>query len=349
MRIKMNFEICMASDDNYSPHLGICLTSILENNKNHFINLHILNNNISKNNLNKLLSLTDKYSNLNINCYDINEFFNNNTIKEDIGKNLKSNEFYKILGISAYARLFIAEILPCNLDKILYLDSDIIVLSDLKELFEMDISNYYCAGCIGSSMASYFYKNSEFNDPFINSGVLLINLDKWRTNKFSSEAISLIKSYPDKNFLHDQNIINIISRNHIKIIDSKFNVSSQNFYVKYKKMLKINSFFGPVDKYATEEEMMHFLKNPTIVHFLSQMWDRPWIVSNNLFNHEVKNPYNEAYFYYKKLSPWCDEPFQISNKKFIIKLYYEFIRFIMVYCPSFVVVALYYIKFKIKP
>ena len=64
----MNLDICMASDDNYAVHLGICIVSIMENNSSN-INMHILDNNISEVNLNKLKSLEDKYPNLTIIFY----------------------------------------------------------------------------------------------------------------------------------------------------------------------------------------------------------------------------------------------------------------------------------------
>ena len=341
----MAIEICMASDDNYCMHMGICIISIMENN-NLNVNIHILNNNISKNNLNNLNEIQNKYSNLKLYFYDVNKYFSENDYDSIISTQLEHNQFYKLLGISAYSRLFLGDILPDNIDKILYLDADTIVLGDLHELFSTDLTDYYCAGVInmnGNSTKS-FYKGKQYNTPFVNSGVLLINIDKWRKTDFINSFLELIRSYPEKNYLHDQNIINILSKGEILLIDPKYNAMSEFYYVNYKKYLKLNSYFASIDKFYTIEQVDIALKNPVVVHFLSQMWDRPWIKQNGLIKHEVKNPFNEKYIYYKSISPWSDEPLQESNQNFTKKIYYEIIRIIMVYFPPYLLLLFQKVK-----
>lgn len=342
----MNLDICMASDDNYAVHLGICILSIVENNDCNNVNMHILDNNISKNNLNKLISLENKYSNLKIHFYNINEYFKNNYVDDLIKIELKNNDFYNLLGISAFSRLFLGDILSDNIEKILYLDADTIVLSNLEELFEIDLEDCYVAGVVDimSNITKKFYKTGEIKSPFINSGVLLINLDKWRKIDFATLSINLINEYPDKNYLHDQNIINIICAENKLLLDPKFNVMSEFFYVDYSKNLKINSNFGSIKNFYPVGDVYNALKNPVIVHFLSQVWDRPWISQIGIFKHSSKNPYNDSYNFYKSMSPWRCIPLQENNKKFHEKLYYEFIRFIMVYLPSSILTIMFYIK-----
>ena len=341
-------DICMASDDNYAIHMGVCIVSVAKNNSSN-INIHILNNNISQNNLNKLKQIETQFQNIKLHFYNINKYFNENNIDDLIKHKLSNNDFYKLLGISAFSRLFLEDILPPNIDKILYLDADTLVLNNLDELFKIDIKNYYIAGVVDvmANITKYFYNGGNKIEVMVNSGVLLINLSKWRKINFSKLAINLINEYEDKNYLHDQNIINIICGGHVLLLNPKFNVMSEFFYVSYEKNLKINKYFGSVDKFYTPKLINNSLKNPTIVHFISQVWDRPWMGKIGLFKHETKNPFNSCYNHYKKSSPWYDVNLQ-KDKSFSEKLYFESIRIIMIYFPAIFLAFMHFVKNKIK-
>ena len=253
----MDLDICMASDDNYAIHLGISIVSILENNSSN-IRLHILNNNMSESNLNKLKSLEDQYINLHITFYNIHDYFLENNIGEFIKNELLGTEAYNLLGISTFARLFLAELLPENIKKVLYLDADTLVLNNLDELFSMDLKENYIGGVIdgvAANITKYFYNGEIKSIPFVNAGVLLVNLEKWREINLSGTSLNLIKSYPEKNFLNDQNLINVISGNDVLLLDPKYNVMSESFYVSYDKVLKLNSYFGSIENFYPKEKI----------------------------------------------------------------------------------------------
>ena len=346
----MDLDICMASDDNYAIHLGISIVSILENNSSS-INLHILNNDMSESNLNKLKSLEDQYSNLCINFYNIHDYFIENKIDEFIKNELVGTEAYDLLGISTFSRLFLAEILPENIMKVLYLDADTLVLNNLDELFSIDLKENYIGGVVdgvAANITKYFYKGEIKPIPFVNAGVLLVNLEKWRENNIAETSLFLIKSYPEKNFLNDQNLINIISGNDVLLLDPKYNVMSESFYVSYEKILRLNSYFGVIENFYTKEEIDNSLRNPTVVHFITQLWDRPWIPQIGLFNHECKNPYNKCYHHYKDISLWSGVEIPRVDKSIIERIFFEIRRFIMIYFPAQLLYAVFYIKNKSK-
>ena len=342
----MDLNICMACDDKYAIHMGICITSIADNNRSNNVIIHVLNNNISSINLNKIKSLENEFPNLKIKFYNIIKYFNDNNISYLINDTLKGNEFFNILGISAFSRLFLQDLLPSNIEKVLYLDSDTIVLNDLSELFSINIDDYYVGGVIDviANISKNYYLYNDKCKPFINSGVLLINLKKWRQNNFAFNVINLINDYPDKKYLHDQHIINIICKDNILLLNPKFNVMSEFFYVNPKKNLKLNSNFGSIDEFYTEKQINDSLNNPVIVHFLSQVWDRPWISQGGIFHHSPKNPYNKCYDYYKSKSPWKDQGLEKNNKRIHEKIYYKLIKFIMMHFPVQILSILYRIK-----
>ena len=143
----------MASDDNYAIHLGVSIVSILENHLND-VHIHILNNNIGKSNLKKIKNLEKHYNNLQISIYNLPDYFNKNNLEEIIKEELENTEAYNLLGISTFSRLFLADILPKNIEKVLYLDADTLVLDSLDELFEVDLKENFVAGVIDGVAAS---------------------------------------------------------------------------------------------------------------------------------------------------------------------------------------------------
>ena len=99
--------------------------------------------------------------------------------------------------VEVYFRIFASKYLPQDLEKILYLDADTIVINPLKELYEIDFEgNYYIAA---THVKKVLHKLNEIrlnikeNEPYINTGVLLINLEALRTLPIEKEVKAFIK------------------------------------------------------------------------------------------------------------------------------------------------------------
>ncbi len=220
-----NINIVFAVDDNYSDKLYVTIFSILENNQND-INFYIINQNISRNNQEKILNLELYYKNCHINFI---------TLNSEILDNLKLNIPY--ITKETYYRYLIADLL-LNEDKALYLDADIIVDGDITPLYNLDISNYYCAGSEDLFIKNLNYKqeiNFKNNDLYINAGVLLLNLQKIRELNLGKQLIDKTIELNGKIKYQDQDVINIVFKNYIKAIDSKYNFASANVKEERRK------------------------------------------------------------------------------------------------------------------
>lgn len=186
MEEKIN--ICLSSDNNFAPYCGTAIASILKNaNKDDNIYFYIIDNNISSINKEKLLSLKA--------IKECNIIFRSPDIK-DIKKYtawVNMNEHKSYTNISVYFRLSVHNLFP-EVDKILYLDCDLIVTKSLKELFDNDIDDYL-ALAVDNIVVNCYRKNPQkfqfFHDylnsigldkdtRYFNSGVLLINSKLWR-------------------------------------------------------------------------------------------------------------------------------------------------------------------------
>jgi len=251
-------NICLAFDNNFVIPANALIASILHNFKClDKIKFYILDNGLN-------CSVKERLQKLqNINDFEINYIIIDDKIFKDFP--IPKNGHFKKIN---YYRILIPELIP-NINKILYLDCDIIVDRSIDKLYNIDISNYLLGGV--KSVTSY--KNSKrlglpkFT-PYINSGVLLINSREWRNSNITSKLIKYIRTSPKENLINvDQDAINAVIFDSIKYIKRNWNVEIRTdiVYPKYYQ---------------------RFLDNPYILHFVGP--DKPWlpntVQSKSLFN-----------------------------------------------------------------
>ena len=182
------FHVLYTADHNYFPHMLTSIYSLAENNKNNNIKVHIIEDGFTDEDFYNLDQLNDLYDNIDIKRYNIK----------------KITELMKHFNIPkwrntdiANARLFSNEIID-ETDKILYLDSDTIVVDDLKGLFNKEIQRPLAAVkeiLIPSHLKSLnmeFYGNNI--ESYYNSGVLLFNYDAWDQENCLDDLYSVSKS-----------------------------------------------------------------------------------------------------------------------------------------------------------
>src|SRR5574344_366442 len=213
--------IFFSCDDAYVPFLAVSLESLEQNaSKEYLYNIKILNTNtISKENQNKIISKY-KHDNFEIEFVDITEKV------KSIDDKLHTRDYYSK---STYYRLFIPT-LYANLDKALYLDSDIVVKGNIANLFNTDIEEYYVGaindGAIVSVKEFQHYAEKVVGvdnyTHYFNAGILLMNLKKMREIDFENKFIALLTNV---NFTvaQDQDYLNAICKGNVKFIDDCWN------------------------------------------------------------------------------------------------------------------------------
>ena len=229
-------NICLSSDDNYSKYLGVVIASILSNTNSNDIAFYILDGGISEENKNKIKSLISLRE-----CSII--FVSVDESLFDVYKSIKTHSY---ISLSACYILKLASLLP-NCKKILYLDCDTIVNTEILELYNINIKNYYIAGVrdIATKHRGYIppIKAGNF---YINSGVVLFNLDKIRECNIEEKFEKYTKENIESIRVGDQEIINMVCQGMIKELDSEWNVQSSNFVNRsdYTNTLKIVHYIG---------------------------------------------------------------------------------------------------------
>jgi lipopolysaccharide biosynthesis glycosyltransferase len=210
-----NIPIFLASDDNYAPFVATTIASICDN-TNSFIDFYILDGGITTKNQERIEKLIEKFNNFSI------DFINIDTEKEF--KEFKTTSY---ISMAAYNRFLIPQLKP-NLKKVIYLDIDIIVLGDIKELYEQSLDGF-AVGTIDDQGDINFIsqiKNNldmDINCTYFNSGVLLMDLNKWNEDKIVETLFKIEEKYREKILCNDQDILNKYFENNYKLLDKKFN------------------------------------------------------------------------------------------------------------------------------
>ena len=171
-------------DANFMQHCAVTLVSLFENNKSADICVHIVAPSLSEENQQILRNLVASYGN------DIRFYFP----PEDLLSCFAIKKFGKRISMATYYRCMFSAILPDDVEKVLYLDCDIVVLGDISEFWNTDLSGCgaACIEDIGKDEDERYERlHYDRSYSYFNAGVLLINLDYWR--KYNIEEKCCIK------------------------------------------------------------------------------------------------------------------------------------------------------------
>ena len=294
-----NLNIVYSSDNNYCAYMGVSISSVLENNRNFKnINLFIIDNDITIENKNKLISLVKSY-NRQIFFIDFNKY------KRYLNLNMEWD-----ISISSYARLFVCSILPLEIQKVLYFDCDTIIVDNLEELWNENIDEFYVAG-VCDTVPSNVKKmvGLKSTDFYINAGMLLINLKKWREDNLENKFLEFIDGHNGNVIHHDQGVINGVIKNK-KILPVKYNLMTSYYMMKREEIVK---FYNVEDEFYNNEEIKEAIKSPVYIHYTPGFTTRPWVK-------RCKHPKVDLFWKYLRITPWKDLKPIKNNEKARVKI-----------------------------
>lgn len=208
-------NICFCSDINLIKHIPIVIMSILNNNKDDLINIYYIHNIKDQTKIKELENFIHKFSNLTF-----IHFYQEWKIEYKGMSHISS---------ATMLRLFIPKLI--NVSKIIYLDIDIIVNIDLNKLFNLETN--YKGICMTNGIINKLLKNRLGNRKVGNAGIILMDLDKLRTNNFFNKCLNIHRQIKS----HDQDVINCFCFGKYTSLDKKFNLfinkDDPNNYTEY--------------------------------------------------------------------------------------------------------------------
>ncbi|BAZ40636.1 glycosyl transferase family 8 [Calothrix sp. NIES-4101] len=302
--------VVCAADDKYAMPLAVMARSVIENIKSdRKITLFIIDGGIQNKNKKKILkTLGSKNSEI--------EFIHrpDSLVKklEDVVKyTLTNGQAKKHLTIAAYYRLFIADLLPDNVEKAIYLDCDLVVEEDLDKLWQKNLGDNYLLAAqdiwihsISSHNGILNYQELGINpnEKYFNSGVIFINIKKWRSEQISVKAIDYLKQNKDYIRFADQDILNALFVGEWGELDLRWNVTPG-----------IYEYASWNESPFSENVYNNLINKPYVIHFAAAT--KPWNSDDALF---------KEYFYrYVDKTAWKGWRFTFW-KKLQLKLSYKF-------------------------
>ncbi len=296
----MNINLTCSTDDKYLQHCAAMLCSVFDNNRTHEITVHLLHHNLSEKSIAFLTQLGKQYGN-NILFYDVDEKKLENV---SIAKN------HPNLSIATYYRLFLPSLLDNSINRILYLDCDVIVLKDISNLFKLNLEEYGVAAVRDSTPWSDVHREvmgKALNSHSFCAGVLLINLKYWREHKCQDKMLQYADKMQGKLIMEDQDILNYVFHEKWFELPYKYGKASMGIAI-----LDENQKWNDIKEYAFD---------PSIMHYATHV--KPWL--------DIRIPDDRYYWKYVKLSGYPNPRKTKTLKQYRKSIYYAKIRYYINY------------------
>ncbi|MFV0587259.1 glycosyltransferase family 8 protein [Bacteroides reticulotermitis] len=268
-------DIVCNIDKNYVEHCGVMLTSLFVHNADLNFRIHIINTGLSESDKQRLTTYVED-NQAKAFFYDV-DF----SVIKDFPIAEKDH-----LSLAAYLRLFMSKLLPTDIDKILYLDCDLLVVDSIKELWDTDLENK-SVGAVEEREPYSTESPQGLKYPveysYFNSGVMLINLKKWREEDLYDRAMKFIASHKELLVLHDQDVLNVLLYKDRKFISIRWNV--MDFFLLTR----------PHIQNRRKLDWKSSIQHPGIIHFTGKR--KPWLRS-------CDSPYRAQYIKLAKQFGW---------------------------------------------
>lgn len=264
-----NIAIALSANDFYAPYVATVLNSIKCNAlaTNNY-DILIMNKDFTDNSKRRLQKIFAGQKNFSLRFVDISRF------ESRFSKLFLRGHFT----IETWFRLLMPEIMP-NYDKILYIDSDLVVNADIAELYNTDVRDYLLAACHDADTAGLYNgfepKKKDYMDKilkikkpyeYFQAGVILFNLAKFREQFSTTEMLRFAGSYNWQ--LLDQDVLNYLAQGKVKFVDMAWNVMYDWRYMRRREII------ARAPKYLSDEyDRAHVA--PKILHYAGP--DKPWM------------------------------------------------------------------------
>jgi lipopolysaccharide biosynthesis glycosyltransferase len=246
MHASETIHIVFALDKNFIQHCGVVLTSIFENNKQDHFSVHIITNAEDSTHFRPLLKyIKNRNHTSSIHCLDS-----------------RLTESFKIshhVSQATYYRIFIADLIQ-DLSRVIYLDCDVIVEGQLRELWDVDLGT----AIVGAAM--------DLTQNFFNAGVMLMNLSRWRNEKITQQCIAWINANNESIVFWDQDALNAVLKKKFLVLHEKWNFMNTqvNHSAIDEQSIKIIHYYG------SHKPWSYYCEHPLKDRYFRYLAVSPW-------------------------------------------------------------------------
>jgi lipopolysaccharide biosynthesis glycosyltransferase len=285
-------HIGIAYDQNYLPQFYALAASIFANNPKNSLVIHAIVTGVSQAAREKIT----KYVSANkasIHYYQVDE--------EQMGKYVRSSAWTA----AVYYRLMFPFLIPKEVQRLIYIDTDTLVLNDLNRLYQQDLGNHPVGAVYDSYVKKQELLGIHEEGEYFNSGVMVMDVPEWNKQRISEQCFEYLTKYPERIRYVDQCALNAVLKNNWKKMD-----------------YRMNCMYSNLPDGMNRRQRISFISEIVVLHFTLQ---RPW-------NYLCQNPYRHLYSgflrksgYAKKVQKvdfkWNKVPSKIKIE--IVELYHE--------------------------
>ena len=265
--------VLLCSDRRFCQHMAVTIASLLKNNAGNRFRLIVILDQYDAALAERLRTTVNQFDNAQI---EFKVFETSSFAHFRVGHHIS---------LAAYLRLFITSLVDPDIDKLIYLDSDLVVRGDIRALWNTDVSRYFLGAVADPYSDNHENLGFRKDEKYFNSGVLLVNVAKWREENVLPKFIS----YAEKNAglirWYDQCVLNAVFRGQVLFLPYRWNFPARNADLPASALD------------MSKEEFAKLRKNPSIVHYTTSA--KPWLY--------VYEPHYKCLYYeYLALTPWRD-------------------------------------------
>lgn len=261
-------DVLFCVNQTYLQHMAVAAVSLLEASQERDIHIHLMTCDHDLDET-RLVQTLRSYPHASLHIYPVSD--------PRISDAFVSRHLTK----EAYLRILAAEILPASVHRVVYLDSDLVVLDDISILTRADLK-----GLALGAVADCDWQETAQDDrlaglgiragnTYVNSGVLVMDLDRWRRDDLVNRIFAFIAENDQKLVFHDQDALNVVLQGEIALLDRRWNLQVVLYSRFARRVL-------PGDYRDSETAR----RDPAIVHFSTgqKPWTfRAWVRKRSLY------------------------------------------------------------------
>jgi lipopolysaccharide biosynthesis glycosyltransferase len=246
----------------------VVITSVFRNNPESLIHFHVISPDLTTSERGDICSYISINEGL-ISFYKVSQ-------KDIQGMVIPEKSYFTI---ATYYRLFFPSLIPARYEKVLYLDTDLVINGELSSLYNTDLLGMPVGVVVEESGVKSRPDLGIYDEyVYFNSGVMLMNIAEWNRQGITEKAIRFIHEHPEKIRWVDQDALNVVLQKNYYRLDAKYNVINTD-----------------IPRELPKKQYRSFLKNKVVIHYtLSE--NKPWYYFSG---HKLRFLYQE----YKKLAP----------------------------------------------
>jgi lipopolysaccharide biosynthesis glycosyltransferase len=191
------------------------------------------------------------------------------------------------ISLAAYYRLAIGELLPPEIARVIYFDCDVIVKGDIGPIWSVDLGRHAVAATLDPLTVDgeTVRRRLGFDDakPYLNSGVMVIDLARWRARQIGARALAFCLAEPERLTYWDQCAINHVLDGAFKLLDARWNFQS--------------SMLTWDDEFGCTPDSVRAARAAAIVHFTTGA--KPW-------HYRCRHPLVDLYWAHLRPTAWRD-------------------------------------------